>query len=294
MTAAARPDDARLRGVVFLTCSMLFMVLMAATTRQLRLDDYPTTQIVWARYVFNLALVLALVPHRLLTLLQSRNPLLQIVRAAIILVGAFIFVVALRYVTVADLVAVTFMSPIMITAFSAPLLKERVSWHSWVAIGVAFLGMLVIVRPGFGLVHWAALLPLLLAFCYASNQLIIRMIGYLDHPMTSLAYIALIGSVVTTAIVPFDWRDPDPIGWVWLIATGVIAGLAHLTMIRAYERAAAPVIAPFIYTELLWAIVVGYLAFGEMPDLWTMVGAAIIASCGLFILGRERRPRAVG
>ncbi|MSP51361.1 MAG: DMT family transporter [Alphaproteobacteria bacterium] len=288
---AVRPDDARLRGIVLLTLSMLFMVLMAATARELRVENYSTVQVVWARYAFHMALVVLLIPRQLPTILRSQNHGLQVVRSLINLVGAVLFVVALRYITIAELVAITFLSPIMITAFSAPLLGERVSWQSWVATGFAFLGMLVIVRPGFGTVHWATFLPLLLAFCYASNQLIIRMVGHLDPPMTSLAYVGVIGTLASCVVVPFDWLAPDLVGWALFVGTGVLAGLAHLCMIHAYERAAVPAIAPFVYTELLWAILIGYLAFGDVPDYWSLLGAGIIAACGVFILQHERRRR---
>jgi drug/metabolite transporter (DMT)-like permease len=293
VTIPLRRDDSRFRCILLLIASMLFMVLCAVLTKHLRTEGYPTLQIVWARFVFHLALALLLTPRQWPGILRTQRPALQFTRAMLTLAGTVIFVIAVRYLPIAEIVAITFMAPILITLLAGSLLDERVGRRSWIALALSFLGMLAIIKPGMVSLHWAALLPLLLALCYAFNQVIIRMVGHVDSPMTTFAYVAAAGTLVSSVAAPFGWQTPDLIGWASLIGVGVLAGTAQLLLVYAYQRAAASALAPFLYTELIWAIVIGYAAFSEIPDSWTLAGAALIAGCGLYILQNERRPKAV-
>ena len=183
----------------------------------------------------------------------------QLARASLIAFAGILFVIALQHISITEMVAITNTAPILITVLAALFLKERVGPIGWLAVGIAFVGVLIILRPGIGVFQWAAVLPLVMAVTYALNQVIARKIGHLEHPVTSLAYTTVVGTVLTTIALPFDWTTPDFAGWVLLAMTGLFAGAAHFSIIRAYERTAAPTVAPFVYTELLWAMVVGYI-----------------------------------
>ena len=284
----SRPADAPLRGIVLMCVAMLLMVCMAATTKQLN-TIYSPTQLIWARFFFNLVLIYVLFPGRARRMFVSQNVGWQLSRSTAIAFAGALFVIALRHISIAELVAITNTAPILITVFAALFLRERVSSAGWIAVGVAFAGVLIILRPGFAVFQWAAILPLFMAVAYAFHQIVARKISDEEHPVTSLAYTTIVGTIVATIALPFDWTAPDLSGWVLLAMTGLLGGIAHFFIIRAYERTPAPTVAPFIYSELLWAVVVGYLVFNDIPDLWTLVGAAVIAASGLFVLLREAR-----
>jgi len=171
---------------------------------------------------------------------------------------------------------------------SVPLLKERVGLRRWIAVFVGFVGMIVIIRPGGGLFQLAALLPILVTVFYALYQIITRLISHRTDPINSLFYTAIVGGVLMSLIVPFFWQMPTLEQWGLLIVAGFLGGLGHWAIIIAYQRAEAPLVAPFAYSELIWATLLGLSLFGDFPDLWTLVGAGIIAASGIYILQRER------
>ena len=286
MDLTTRPVDAPLRGIVLMCSAMLIMVGMSALTKQLS-PTYSVTQLIWARFFFNLLLVYALFPGHARRMFVSKNVGWQLTRSAIIASANVLFVVALSTISIAEMVAITNIAPILITVLAALFLKERVSSVGRLAVAIAFVGVLIVLRPGSGVFQWAAVLPLGMAVGYAFNQIIARKIGHEEDPVTSLAYTTVVGVIVATLAVPFDWTTPDALGWVLLALTGLFGGISHFLIIRAYERSAAAVVAPFIYTELLWAILVGFLAFGDIPDFWTLVGSAVVAISGLYVLLRE-------
>ncbi len=287
MVEITRPADAPLRGIVLMCLAMMFMVAMSAVTKQIN-HDYAPIQVLWARFFFNLLLIYILFPGHARRMFVTRNLGWHLARSTLIVAAGFLFVIALRHISIAEMVAVTNIAPLLITVCAALFLKERVGAAGWAAIGVAFAGVMIILRPGFAVFQWAAVLPLIMAVFYALHQIIARKIGHQEHPVTSLAYTTIVGTVVATIAVPFDWRAPDLSGWILLGLTGLLAGLAHFAIIRAYERSAASVVAPFIYTELIWAIIVGALVFGDIPDAWTLVGGVIVVASGLFVTLRER------
>ena len=288
MTEATRPSDAPLRGIALMCVAMFFMVCMAATTKHLN-TIYSPTQLIWARFFFNLVLIYVLFPGHARRMFVSRNVGWQLSRSTAIAFAGALFVIALRHISIAELVAITNTAPILITVFAALFLKERLSSADWIAVCVAFAGVLIILRPGFAVFQWAAILPLIMAVAYAIHQTVARKISHEEHPATSLAYTTIVGTVVATIALPFDWTTPDLSGWVLLALTGLMGGVAHFFIIRSYERTPAPTVAPFIYSELLWAVVIGYLVFGDIPDSWTFFGAAVVALSGIYVLLRETK-----
>jgi len=255
--------------------------------------NYDTAQIVWGRYVFHAAVFLAIFARSgIAAQMRTARPGLQLARSAILLLGTILFFTALRYLSLADAVAINFFAPLLVTAFSIPILKEQVGIRRWIAILVGFAGVMVIIRPGLGIMHWAAILPLGTAVCYALYQVLTRIAGRTDHARTSLFWSAAVGTVVMSAIVPFRWTAPDAAGWAMMAATGFLFGLGHYLLIKGLERAPASVLSPFIYSQLIWATALGFFVFGDFPDGYSILGAFIVTGSGLYVWHRETRKRA--
>ena len=252
--------------------------------------DYDVVQVVWGRYTFH-ALVFLVIFARtgIWSQMRTSRPFLQLGRSVILLMGTILFFSALGYLSLADAVAINFFAPLLVTAISIPILKEQVGIRRWTAIVVGFLGVLVIIRPGLGVMHWAAVLPLGTAVCYAFYQILTRIAGRTDHARTSLFWSAAVGTLVMSAIVPFRWTPPDAVGWAMMVSTGLIFGLGHYLLIMALERAPASLLSPFLYSQLIWAILIGFLVFGDFPDGYSFLGAAIVIGSGLYVWHRETR-----
>jgi drug/metabolite transporter (DMT)-like permease len=179
-----------------------------------------------------------------------------------------------------------------VTALSVPLLKEKVGVRRWAAVILGFASVLVIIRPGVEILHWAVFLPLLVAVCFALYQIATRLLSTTDDSLTTLFYSATAGAVAMTVILPFqEWRWPDVAGWGLMAFLGLIGSLGHFVMIRAFAHAPASSLAPFSYLNLVWATLLGIALFGDWPDGWTFLGAAMLAGSGIYVLYRERRLR---
>ncbi len=288
VTEASRPADAPLRGVLMMCFAVLCFATMNTFTKELRASDLPVTEIIWGRYFFHFALILLFFPRRIPTLLNTEDKGLQIARSILVLLATACMFIALGLMPLADAVAITFAGPLLIVVLSAVFLREAVGPRRWTAVIVGFIGMLVIIRPGAGAFQFAALLPVAVAFFYALYQIITRLISHRSDPLNMLTYTALVGALAMSVIVPFDWQAPTVQQWLMLVAAGFLGGLGHYAIIKAYERSEATLVAPFAYTEIIWATSLGWLAFGDFPDLFTFVGTAIIIASGLYVLQRER------
>ena len=287
MTELTRRSDAPVFGIVMMCTSVLFMVAMGTLIKQLTMEIH-VAQIMWARYVGHMAIIPLLFPHYLRTLLVSQRKDLQFLRSALMLVGTALGVTSLRYMPLAEVVAIVFLAPVLITALSVFLLGEVVGLRRWLSVAAGFIGVLIIIRPGFGGFGWPVLLPLGFAFTYALYQILTRVVSQASSPVTSLFYAGSIGAVATTLVAPFFWTEQTAAGWIMLVAVGFSAGLGHFFVIKAYERSDASVVAPFGYFEIIGAIITGLVFFGDFPDGWTLLGAAIITASGLYIVHRER------
>ena len=252
-------------------------------------QDMDVMQIIWSRFAFALPLLPFIVGRRWPELFDTERPGLQIARGLIPIVGGISIVLALGTMPLADATALMFVSPLMLTALAVPLLKERVGLHRWSAVVIGFLGVLVIVRPGGTTMQWAALLPLLTAFLYALYQIATRVLSRTTPPLVTFAYMVVVGTAGSTLALPFVWRTPDALGWAMMAASGLLHGLAHYLVTRAFALAPAAILAPFNYAQLIGATAFGYFVFGDLPDRWTIVGALVIVAAGLYVAYRERR-----
>lgn len=266
----------------------LMFVSLDALAKHLS-QSYPVLQIVWARYAAMAVLLAFYIGRRLPGTLRTRCLGLQMWRSLALMATTGLFFSALSFIPLADATAIMFVAPILVTALSMPLLGERVGPRRWASIVVGFGGALIIVRPGTAAMDPAALLALAAATCYALYQIATRRLSRSDPPMTTLFYSALVGAGLASLVVPFAWVAPRSLGdGLALAALGVIGGFGHYLLIKAFDAAPAATVSGFGYFTLVWATLLGFLAFGDLPDAWTVVGALVIAGSGLYILHRER------
>jgi drug/metabolite transporter (DMT)-like permease len=279
--------DRPLLGISLMLLSVVLFGLLDTAAKWLT-GRYPVFEVVWARYVCGLILLLAaapMLPGRFTW--RTRRPALQALRGALLFVTTAMFVTAISYIPLATATAIGFVAPFFVTALSIPVLGERVGWRRWTAIAFGFVGMLIVIRPGLADTHWAMILPATMAMTYAIYLVITRLIRDLDEPLTSLFYPTCIGSILGSAIVPFVWVVPTlpDVGVMFL--AGLFGTAGHLILIRAFGLAPASVLAPFTYVQLVWATILGILVFGDWPDAATLIGAAIIIASGIYVAHRE-------
>jgi drug/metabolite transporter (DMT)-like permease len=261
---------------------------MDATAKHLT-QTYPVFEVSWGRYLFHLlTLPLFLGGQRFTGALRSARPGLQLVRSGLLLGATIFFFLAVQHIPLAEATAIGFVSPLLLTALSVPLLGEKVGIRRWVAVLIGLASVLIIIRPGFAAMHWAALLPLATAACFSLYQIATRILSRSDSAATTYVYSAVVGMVATSIIAPFEWVSPDLAGWIGLALLGLIGGLSHFLMIRAFSQAPASLLAPFAYAQLIWATIIGLLWFGDFPDFWTLLGAVIITASGIYVVYRER------
>ncbi len=289
IAAPATPAANHLRGILLMLGVGLSFTILDATAKHLT-ESLPVMEIAWGRYLFHLAVLpLFLGGQTLRSAFRSTRPGLQILRSALLLGSTVFFFLAVKHIPLADATAIGFVSPLLVTALSVPLLSEQVGIRRWIAVVVGFASVLLIIRPGFGMVHWAMSLPVLTAACFALYQITTRILSRSDGTPTTYFFSATVGLAVTTACLPSLWVTPSLWEWVSLIFLGGAGGFSHYLLIRAFAIAPASLLAPFAYAQLIWSITIGYLWFGDFPDLWTIGGGAIICLSGLYVLYRERR-----
>jgi drug/metabolite transporter (DMT)-like permease len=270
---------------------MALFGLMDGATKFLA-HRYPPTQILWLRFLFSVPLVLAvLAPRGLVGLVRTRAPWLQLLRTVLLVVEMGLVVWAFALMPLADAHAILAACPLVITALSVPVLGERVGLRRWLAVGVGFLGVLLIVRPGLGVMAPGAIVALVSTMLYAFYQLLTRLVGRVDRAETSLLFLFGVGAIFLTFVGPFEWRTPPAAHWPFFVALAVLGSAGHYCVIRALQLAPAVVIQPFSYTILLWAVLIGWLVFGDFPDVWTLAGAGVIVAAGIYSALRQHRLR---
>ncbi|MDP6706692.1 MAG: DMT family transporter, partial [Alphaproteobacteria bacterium] len=279
------------RGILWMLLTMFLYVSMNAVAKEL-MQTYPVPQVVWARYFFQMVFVVLLLRHRLARVIVTGSLKLQLGRSLMLLCSSALFFTAMSLLPLAEITAIMFVGPLLVTALSMPILGEHVGPRRWTGVAVGFLGALIIIRPGLGVMQAAALLPLGAAFSYAIYEMTTRLLSRTDRAVTTLVYSASIGAIATSLVAPSYWLPPDPLAWFMLVSMGVLAGAGHFAVIKALEAARAATVTPFGYTTLLWAIFYGFVLFDELPDAWTLFGAGTIVLSGLYIFNRERALRA--
>lgn len=285
----------RLAGIALMCGAVLCFAGLDAMAKYLGGHMDPL-QVTAMRYIS--AFVLALIFLNPLTrpgMLRSLRPGLQIVRGLTMLLTTIFNFLAFRYLQLDEALAILFSTPFLVAILAGPILGEWVGWRRWTAIAVGFFGVLVVIRPGFGGgMQWAALLSVASAIFYAAYAIATRLVMRSDSSAATLFYANLVGVLVMLPVLPLVWTAP-PSGFdlVLLLGVGALGSAGHFLLILAHDRAPASVLSPFMYTQLLWAVTLGYLVFDNVPNRWTLAGAAIVVASGLYLLYRERKVRGI-
>ena len=283
--APRTPRQTQTTGILLLLASVFLFTLMDATGKHLT-GSYHPAQIIWARMALNLAIVLVIFAPRLGRVIRSRSPALQVGRGLTQLGSIACFFTAIQFIGLAEATAIMDINPVLITLGAALFLGERIGLRRIMGIAVALAGALIIIRPGAGVLHPAAVLPLIGAFSYAAGAVMTRMVRG-DSTATSILWSTGVATLGASLVAPFVWQPIQP-GDLWAFAAmGAFGTAAQALLIRAFSLAEAAAVAPFGYTGLIWAGLWGWLFFGVVPDLWTFVGAAIIVAAGLYVWARE-------
>lgn len=253
-------------------------------------QSLPIPQVVWARYIGHLALMaIWLWPTHGRALFRSNQPLLQIGRSLLLLIDTALAFWGLTMIGLAELTAIFFTVPLLVAALAVPILKERVGIRSLLAILIGFLGTLVIIRPGPEGLGFGALLVFGAACCVALFNVTTRKLADGDPMPVTLFYTALVGAVASSLAAPFFWQTPNTIEeWGALISLGLFGGIAHSLMVAAHKFAPATVVAPFMYTQVFWALLLGWVFFNDLPDQYAFIGGAVVILAGLYLIYRGK------
>lgn len=283
--AGLRPE---LRGILLTLLAMGLFGAMDGISKVL-VSHYPTPLVLWLRHLAALPLAfLMLAPKRPFRLLRSRAPRLQVGRSLLLAVEMGFALAAFGAMPLADAHAIFAVVPLLVTGLSVPLLGERVGWRRWLAVAAGFAGVLVIVRPGLAVLQPGAPIAITATLLYALYNILTRRAGLIDPPETGFLLQTSIGAAALTLVGPLFWVAVAPHHWPLVVAQGALGAMGHLCLVRALSFAPASVIQPFTYTMLIYAVVVGYLVFGDVPDLPTVVGGLIVAGAGIYAALRQR------
>jgi drug/metabolite transporter (DMT)-like permease len=279
----------RLTGIA-LMCGAVACFACLDTSAKFLSREMSVIQVVWARYAGAFALAFLLSnPLTRPGLVRTSRPAVQIGRALALVLSSFLNFLALRYLQLDQALSITFSTPFLVAVLAGPVLGEWVGVRRWAAIGVGFVGVLVVTRPGFGNIHPAALLSLAAAFTLAFYNVTTRLLARTDSSETTLFYSNFVGLLVTTPMLPPVWTQPPGVREIILMAAiGALGTIGHYLLILAHRLAPASVLSPFMYTQLVWVVALGYAVFGDLPNNWTLSGAGIVVASGLYLLHRER------
>ena len=276
------------RGIAFMCLAVGLFPFLNASVKILG-EDYAIQQILWLRYLGHFVLMLVIfLPFHGGKLFRTQNLGAQLVRSLLLLGSPTCYFMALAYLPLTTAASISFTSPFIVTALSVPLLGERVGPRRWTAVGIGFIGALIIIRPAGAGFHGAELLVIASATFYSFYQIMTRRLAGQDSPATTIIYTAVFGALLTTLVGPAYWVTPTAdIHWLLFAATGFFGGLGHLFVVKAFQWAEVSVVSPFVYLQLVGAVILGFFIFGEFPDIWTWIGSAIIVACGAYITYRE-------
>jgi len=279
-------------GILLILAAGLLLASQDALSKSLT-AVYPLLLVVWLRYLSQSVLMLALFAPRMgLNLLRTQRPWLQLVRGLSLVAITLLFYSALRFIPLGEATAVIFLAPLVVIVLSATWLKEHISRGLWLSVGVGLLGVLLIVRPGGALFTPAILLPLGAAFCFGLYQLLTRRLSSTDHPATSNFLSALVGTLSVSVLLPWFWQTPTLVDGLLMATLGATAMTGHMLLTHAYRFGSAASLAPFTYVQIVTATVLGMLFFDHTPDLWAILGMAVIILSGFALAWSQHRATA--
>ncbi|WP_374309107.1 DMT family transporter [Dongia sp.] len=277
------------RAMLFMAFGVFWFSVLDAVTKQLT-EGYGTWQISATSRIITLAVmtVMVLQRHRSVLVLRSSFIKTHMLRSLFIVATTWTFFECLRYLELADAIAIAFAAPLFITAMSGPVLGENVGWRRWTAVVVGFVGVIVAVEPGRHGVSWGALLALIAAITYAIGQLWLRPLAGREQGHNIVFYGTLFSGLIVLGPAIYEWKWPvNAFDWMLFLVQGSCSTLGQICMVRAFRVGEASLLAPLEYTALVWAGLFGYLFWGDLPTLQVLVGAVIIIGASLYIARRE-------
>ena len=286
----AATDDStaknRQRGIMFMAGAIFAFTAMDAVAKAL-VAHYPTIEVIWARFVGHFLFVILYLGRRTFAALVTSFPLLHLARSLTQLGATAFFFASLNYVGLAEATALAEISPILITVGAALFLGEKLGLPRVIGIVIAMIGALIVIRPGMGVFRLAAVLPLLCAFCYAANMLLTRLVGSRESPWASMVYASALGAFLTSLVVPFQWVPIAVADVPTFALLGALGAVAQLFIIRAFSGTEASILAPYGYLDIVFATIWSIVWFHQYPDIYTLIGALVIASAGLYVWRTE-------
>jgi drug/metabolite transporter (DMT)-like permease len=285
--AVSRVSSAPMLGI---GCMLIAGLLMTANNAILKwvTGGYPAGEVIFIRGIFIWLPIAILIARQggLRTVRVTHWPL-HGVRAGCVVVSAFMYIIGLRYLPLADVTAISFSTPLFVTMMAPLMLGEVVGWRRWSAVLVGFLGILTITRPTENIVGLAVLLPIGSALCAGLRDLITRRMTETESSNAILCTTTAAVMLAGLLTAPFGWKMPTAIDMGLMAAGGLLAGFGHHFMIEAFRHAEAVIVSPFRYLMIVWAIVLGYLVWGDLPDRWVIIGIVLVIISGLYIFHRE-------
>jgi drug/metabolite transporter (DMT)-like permease len=271
-------------AIVFILGAGMVFPVMTGIAKSLD-AHYSSLQVSWARAFGHIVFMLAVfLPRYGVRMLRTRRPALQVFRSAMLYGSNLAFFFAIGFIPLGDAAAVNQTAPLIVAVLAWPMLRERTTPARAVAALIGFAGVLIIIRPGSAVFHWASIAALFSASCYAMYQILTRMVAPVDAPETSTVYSSVVGAFVMLFVMPFVWKTPQTARDIaFFCSMGVLGALGHYCIARALTYAPVNIVSPFLYMQLLGSVLVGYVAFGDVPDLYTWIGGAVIVGCGLFL-----------
>jgi drug/metabolite transporter (DMT)-like permease len=280
--AAARPRArSEVLGIVLVLASAACFSVLDTTTKVV-IASVPLLMALWFRYAFQaIATTLTVLPVRGMSALRTLHPKFQCLRGALLLASSLFAFASLKYMPVGEFTAIVMIAPLAITVLAATVLKEEVSPMRWALVTGGFAGTLVIIRPGGQAFNWASLLPLGLVVTNAWFQVLTSKLARTEDPVTMHLYTGWVGTLLASIALPLVWTTL-PAWWLWgaLCFMGTMATIGHFMLILAYQRAPAATLTPYLYAQIAFAMLGGWLVFSHVPDGWSMLGIAMIAVCG--------------
>jgi len=274
-------------GILFAIFAYFSFSLLDATQKTLVIY-YSVFQLLLIKYFF--VLFLSLIESRRkknIFFYKSNNIKMQIFRSVLSVFESGFFVLSFKYLSLADAHSVGSLAPVIVVALSAIILKERVSTKTWIAIFIGFIGVLIILRPTSSIFDPKALLPLVAAFALGLYQVITKKVSEYDPTEVSLFYTSVVGIIIMSILASSFWKPIDSSSYILFLAIGVFFSLGIYFQIIALNKARASIVQPFHYTLIFWAIILGYIFYDDIPDLFTLIGALIITISGMFVLNQN-------
>ena len=280
-----------LRAIFAMLAGGALLTLNDALIKSLA-QTYPVGEVMFIRAAFVMPWIFLLARRDGgLHMLRINSVRGQALRSACVICSSFLFINGLTFLPLADAIAISFTGPLFITAMAPLVLGETVGWRRWLSVLAGFAGVLLMLRPGNGTLQWAVLLPLGAALFGGTRDLITRRISQTESTVAVLFVTTCVVMLAGLATAAFGWPAFRPQDlWTFALSGLLIAG-AHYLMIEAFRLGEAALVAPFKYTSMVWAVLFGFLVFGELPDVWTLAGAGVVILSGLYILHRETRFR---